>query len=190
MPHIVNINGSINGNHIHIIRDAIVVMNQDPEINLEIHIDSDGGDPDPAKHIFDLLENYRDRTTAVTNGKCMSSAVIIFLAANTRIAGPEADFMIHPTSWTLWGMYSFLKTYKSLHGSGDLTLTLSEVYTVQAQLNTAVRRLTEIEDYTDEILATRARLTKKQFSLRRSVNTDQHFTAEESLQLGISTKLI
>jgi hypothetical protein len=87
-------------------------------------------------------------------------------------------------------MYSFLKTYKSLANGGDLTLTLSEVYTVQAQLNTAVRRLSEIEDYTDTILADRARLTKKQFNLRRTVNTDQHFTAEESLQLGISTKLI
>jgi ATP-dependent protease ClpP protease subunit len=190
MSYTANITGAINGNHTHIIRDAISAMIADPSLELEIHIESDGGDPDVAKHIFDLLADYRARTTAIVNGKCMSSAVLIFLAADTRIAGENADFMIHPTSWTLWGMYSFLKTYKSMNGHGDLTLTLSEVYTVQAQLNTAVRRLTEIEDYTDEILASRARLTKKQFSLRRSVNTDQHFTAEESLQLGISTKII
>lgn len=189
MTYVANINGSINGNHTHIIRDAIHSLDLDPTLELEIHIESDGGDPDVAKHIFDLLEKYRSRITTITNGKCMSSAVLIFLAADTRVAGPKADFMIHPTSWTLWGMYSFLKTYRSLN-SGDLTLTLSEVYTVQAQLNTAVRRLSEIEDYTDIILADRARLTKKQFNLRRTVNTDQHFTAEESLQLGISTKLI
>jgi len=190
MSYVANINGSINGNHTNIIQGAINALMADPLLELEIHIESDGGDPDIAKHIFDLLKDYRERTTTIANAKCMSSAVLIFLAADTRIAGPEADFMIHPTSWTLWGMYSFLKTYRSLSSLGDLTLTLSEVYTVQAQLNTAVRRLTEIEDYTDEILAERARLTKKQFSLRRSVNTDQHFTAEESLQLGISTKII
>lgn len=190
MTYVANITGTINGNHTHIIQGAINAMIADPTLELEIHIESDGGDPDVAKHIFDLLENYRDRTTAIAKAKCMSSAVIIFLSADTRLAGPDADFMIHPTSWILWGMYSFLKTYRSLHGSGDLTLTLSEVYTVQAQLNTAVRRLSEIEDYTDEIFLSRAKLTKKQFSLRRSVNTDQHFTAEESLQLGISTKLI
>jgi enoyl-CoA hydratase/carnithine racemase len=190
MAYIANITGSINGNHTHIIRDAIAALDLDPTLDLEIHIDSAGGDPDVAKHIFDLLADYRTRTIALTNGKCMSSAVLIFLAADTRIAGKNADFMIHPTSWTLWGLYSFLKTYRSISDGGNLTLTLSEVYTVQAQLNTAVRRLTEIEDYTDEILTSRARLTKKQFSLRRSVNTDQHFTAEESLQLGISTKLI
>lgn len=189
MAYIANITGSINGNHTHIIKDAVSALYSDPTLKLEIHIDSAGGDPDVAKHIFDMLEDYRARTTTIANAKCMSSAVLIFLAADTRIAGKDADFMIHPTSWILWGMYSFLKTYRSLN-TGDLTLTLSEVYTVQAQLNTAVRRLTEIEDYTDEIFTTRARLTKKQFSLRRSVNTDQHFTAEESLQLGISTQII
>lgn len=189
MSYIANIFGTVNGNHIHIIREAINALNLDPALELEIHVDSDGGDPDVAKQIFDMLADYRARITAITNGKCMSSGVIIFLAADTRIAGPNADFMIHPTSWTLWGMYSFLKTYRSLSNGGDLTLSLSEVYTLQAQLNTAVKRLTEIEDYTDEILASRAKLTKKQFSLRRSVNTDQHFTAEESVQLGLSTKL-
>jgi len=190
MSYIANITGTINENHTNIIQGAINALIADPTLELEIRIDSDGGDPDVAKHIFDMLEDYRARTTTITNGKCMSSGVLVFLAADTRIAGVEADFMIHPTSWTLWGMYSFLKTYRSISDGGNLTLTLSEVYTVQAQLNTAVRRLTEIEDYTDEILASRARLTKKQFSLRRSVNTDQHFTAEESLQLGISTKII
>lgn len=190
MAYVANITGTINGNHTHIIQGAINAMVTDPTLELEIHIESDGGDPDVAKHIFDLLEDYRSRTTAIAKGKCMSSAVLIFLAADIRIAGSDADFMIHPTSWILWGMYSFLKTYRSLHGSGDLTLTLSEVYTIQAQLNTAVRRLTEIEDYTDEIFTSRARLTKKQFNNRRTINTDQHFTAEESLQLGISTKII
>lgn len=190
MTYVANITGTINGNHTHIIQDAVNALSADPTLELEIHIESAGGDPDAAKHIFDLLEKYRERTTTIAAGKCMSSAVLIFLAGDIRIARKDADFMIHPTSWTLWGMYSFLKTYKSIHGSGDLTLTLSEVYTIQAQLNTAVKRLTEIEDYTDEILSSRARLTKKQFSLRRSVNTDQHFTAEESLQLGISTKII
>jgi ATP-dependent protease ClpP protease subunit len=189
MVYVVDIAGSINESHIPDIRSAVNALNLDPGLTLEIRIESPGGDPDSAKEIFDLLENYRARTTTVANAKCMSSAVLIFLAADTRIAGINADFMIHPTSWTLWGMYSFLKTYRSLN-TGDLTLTLSEVYTMQAQLNTAVTRLTEIEDYTDEIFATRARLTKKQFNLRRSVNTDQHFTAEESLQLGISTKII
>ena len=189
MSYIANITGTINGNHTHIIQVAINAMIADPALELEIHIESDGGDPDISKHIFDLLENYRSRTTAIVNGKCMSSAVLIFLAADTRIAGEKADFMIHPTSWTLWGMYSFLKTYRTLN-TGDLTLTLSEVYTVQAQLNTAISRLSEIEDYTDEIISNRARLTKKQFKNRRTINTDQHFTAEESLQLGISTKII
>jgi ATP-dependent protease ClpP protease subunit len=119
----------------------------------------------------------------------MSCAVLIFLSGNKRHAGTRADFMIHPTSWRLWGAYSFLKTYRSF-GTGDLTLTLSEVYTLQAQLNTASKRLNEIEDYTDAIFAERTRLTKQQFQDRRNVRKDQHFTPEESLRLGISTKLI
>lgn len=189
MPHIVNIFGSVCDMHIGIINDAIRALIADPELLLEIHIDSDGGDPDPASIIYDSLKDYRSRTTTITNAKCMSSAVLIFLAGNIRLAGPNADFMIHPTSWRLWGAYSFLKTYRSSFDSGDLTLTLSEVYTLQAQLNTAAKRLNEIEDYTDEIFAARTKLTKKQFLDRRTIKTDQHFTPAESLQLGISTKL-
>jgi len=190
MPYTVNINGSINDHHTDNIRAAINALDLDPLLELEIHIESAGGDPDAARDIFYLLKNHRARTTTITNGKCMSSAVLIFLAADTRVAGKNADFMIHPTSWTLWGMYSFLKTYKSLNSSADLTLTISEVYTIQAQLNTAAKRLIEIEDYTDAIFAERARLTKEQFTNRRSVNTDKHFTPEESLKFGISTKII
>jgi len=188
MPRIESIIGSINDHHIQIIKNAVDALSADLTLSLEINIDSDGGDPDAARDIFYLLENYRNRVTTITNGKCMSSAVLIFLAGDTRIAGPRADFMIHPTSWTLWGMYKFLKSY-SKYNSGDLTLTISEVYTIQGQLNTAVKRLTEIEDYTDAIFESRAKLTKEQFTDRRLVNTDQHFTPEESLKFGISTKL-
>lgn len=189
MSYIVNIPGSIDNSHINLVQAAVNALEADPALELIINIDSSGGDPDPARKIYDLLSNYRARCTTVAGAKCMSSAVIIFLAADTRISGSHTDFMLHPTSWTLWGMYSFMRSYQSLNGS-DLTLTLSEVYTLQGQLNTAIKRLTEIEDYTDEILKSRTKLTKKQFRDRRLVNADQHYTAEESIELGISTKII
>lgn len=189
MPHKVDIFGTIGSHHIDMIRNATELLKADPSLLLEIHINSDGGDPDPAKQMYDLLAEYRHRTTTIAGKKCMSSAVIIFLAADTRIAHSYTDFMLHPTSWTLWGMYSFMRTYQSSSGI-DLTLTLSEVYTLQGQLNTAVKRLTEIEDYTDEIFREKTKLTKKQFRDRRLVNADQHYTAAESIELGISTKII
>lgn len=189
MAYIASITGGINSHHTRIVEDAILAMDNDPTLIIEIHIDSTGGDPDVANHIFNLLEPYRSRTTAIAIGKCMSSAVLIFLAADARIATATSNFMIHPTSWTFWGTYGFLRTYKSINDS-DLTLTLSTVYTLQAQLNTAIKRLTEIEDYTDEIFLKRANLTECQFRNRRTISTDQYFTATESLQFGISTKII
>lgn len=190
MNQIIHINGSINDSHIGIVQSAISGLIHNPLLQLEIRIDSNGGDPDAAKVIYDLLEEYRSRTTCITDGKCMSSAVLIYLAGDTRIAGKMADFMIHPTSWTLWGAYSFMRTYKSLVNGADLILTLGEVYTLQSLLATAASRLTEIEDYTDRIYIERAKLTKKQLQDRRTINSDQKFTAEDSLQMGISTKLI
>lgn len=190
MNQVIHINGSINDSHISVVQSAINSLLQNPLLLLDIHIDSNGGDPDAAKVIYDLLADYRARTTCTTVGKCMSSAVLIFLAGDTRIAGKTADFMIHPTSWTLWGAYSFMRTYKSLSNGADLILTLTEVYTLQSLLTTAAARLTEIEDYTDVIYIERAKLTKKQLQDRRTINADQKFTAEDSLQMGISTKLI
>jgi ATP-dependent protease ClpP protease subunit len=189
MNHTVNIDGLINQSHVRVISSAITFLDNDPLLHLEIQIDSAGGNPDPAKEIFDLLKDYRGRTTCSTTGKCMSSAVLIYLAADIRLASKDAEFMIHPTSWTLWGTFDFLKMYKGLD-TGDLILSLAEVYTLQALLNTAATRLNEIEDYTDKIYKERAKLTKKQFHDRRSVKTDHIFTAQESLQMGIVTKII
>jgi ATP-dependent protease ClpP protease subunit len=188
MQYSVTISGSINSSHINLIQAAILALDADPNLALVITLDSDGGDPDPAKFIYDILENYRHRTTAIAGKKCMSSAVLIFLAADERIANHSTQFMIHPTSWTLWGMYSFLKSYSLNHT--DLTLTLSEVYTIQGQLRKAQERLLDIENYTDIIYKERAKLTDKRFLERRSVNADQNLTADESLKLGISTKII
>lgn len=189
MSHVVNINGSITDCCISMMELAVNVLKADPEITLEIYIDSAGGDPDVAKRIYDLLAEYRNRITTFAGQKCMSSAVLIFLSGDTRIARTDTVFMIHPTSWTLWGMFDFLKSYRSLNG-GDLTLTLAEVYTLQAQLNKALNRLTDIEDYTDAIYVERAKLTKEQLHDRRFINTDKEFTSAESLQYGISTKIL
>lgn len=188
MKHVVEIIGSINFGHVGPIQDAIHILKSNEMACLEIHIDSDGGDPDQAYAIYNLLGDYRHRTTAISGQKCMSSAVIIFLAADTRLANAYTSFMIHPTSWTLWGMYGFMKSY--IRNVSDLTLTLSEVYTIQGQLHNAEQRLTEIENYTDEIFRTRANLTDTRFKSRRLVNTDQYITADDSLKLGISTKII
>jgi ATP-dependent protease ClpP protease subunit len=188
MQNNINITGSINSSHIGLIDGAIKRLDAEPSLILDIHIDSDGGDPDPAKVIFDKLKNYRSRIRTVSGKKCMSSAVLIFLAADERLANHHSEFMIHPTSWTLWGMYSFMKSYSV--NMADLTLTLSEVYTMQGQLEKAAKRLKEIEDYTDEIFRERAKLPESRFIERRTINCDQNITAAESLKYGISTKLI
>jgi ATP-dependent protease ClpP protease subunit len=189
MSNSIDISGTIDSSHVIRVAAALDSLKNCPISTLTVNIDSAGGDPDPAKQIYDMILPQRARVTTVAHKKCMSSAVIIFLSGSSRHCYSYTDFMVHPTSWTLWGMYSFMRSYQSPNGN-DLTLTLSEVYTIQGQLNKALSRLNEIEDYTDAIFAAETKMTRQQISNRRLINSDCHYTAEQSLAYGISTKII
>lgn len=63
--------------------------------DIVVEVRSDGGSTSEAKVIYDLLRNSGKNIT--TEGyKVNSSAVIIFLAGQTRLISENADFIVHP----------------------------------------------------------------------------------------------
>jgi len=81
--------------------------------NVELFIDSSGGDSDLALKLADLL--MARNTTATITGRCCSAAVPIFLAASRRLIHPQGRMMLHfPSAHTIGGIERHSMAIRSL----------------------------------------------------------------------------
>jgi ATP-dependent protease ClpP protease subunit len=62
-----------------------------------IFIDSRGGCVDSAENIYCALLSHRGHRTGYVIGACNSAAVSVLMACQSRVATPEATFLIHST---------------------------------------------------------------------------------------------
>ena len=98
--------------------DSFAVMKGD----VDIHLNSPGGDATEALSIYNTIANYEGgKTTLFIDGVAMSAATVIMLGADEVIAHESAIIMIHEASTLAWGR----KT--------DLDKTSQAVETVNAQ---------------------------------------------------------
>jgi ATP-dependent Clp protease protease subunit len=77
-----------------IVRDRLSVV-ESPDAHLCLHVNSSGGDTVEAFKIYDTLRACPLRMTAVAGAEVASAALIIFLAAEHRVAAPDTRFLIH-----------------------------------------------------------------------------------------------
>ena len=85
----------------------------DENTEVEIHIDSPGGEVTNALHLSQALKNTKAKTTAIACGKVMSAATMIFNACRNKIINDYSLFMFHDFSTFMEGkgslMYEKLK---------------------------------------------------------------------------------
>lgn len=67
---------------------------------IELHINSNGGDVMEANSIYSLLCQYDGKITAYVDGMCYSAAVLILMAADERIMAKGSTMLIH-NAWTV-----------------------------------------------------------------------------------------
>jgi ATP-dependent protease ClpP protease subunit len=68
---------------------------------VELAIDSTGGDVSAATCMLEGMQNCGREITTIAVGDCMSSAFLIFLAGNRRVAFEWATFMMHEANMGL-----------------------------------------------------------------------------------------
>lgn len=66
-----------------------------PNDDIEIHIDSMGGDPRTAMQIYRMLQSHPGRKVCFVEGDCMSAATLIPGACDEVISGPHSIWLIH-----------------------------------------------------------------------------------------------
>jgi hypothetical protein len=186
----VDITGRIEQKHSDSVKSALLVLDENPDEDLILKINSSGGSPSVGIDIFNMLGKYRSRTTAVALDKCMSAAVLIYVAADHRITNVNSEFMIHPTKWTVYGLAGFMKNFKGfINGveTGDALMTSSSLATLQSLVSESLESINNIELQTTAILKERTKLTDKQLIARVQLDIDQLFNSTESILVGIST---
>jgi ATP-dependent protease ClpP protease subunit len=71
------------------------VLDTAPDAPVCLNVDSLGGDPFAGFQIYEMLRWHAGPITAFAAHRCHSAAIIGFMGADTRLAGPDARFQVH-----------------------------------------------------------------------------------------------
>ncbi|HEV2339490.1 MAG TPA: ATP-dependent Clp protease proteolytic subunit [Patescibacteria group bacterium] len=143
------------------------VMKDIDKANSEEHIKeiiltiaSPGGGIYPGIALYDHIKASKKPIDIITEGYCMSAAVMILQAARKRISRPHTVFMVHPSSYVV---------EKEIPRPYSEFLTMVEDYKNQHDL---VVRLS----------ITRSGIRRKEYEAM--YNPRKYFTSEEALKFG------
>ena len=162
----INLNGDIGESLPINYLDITEQLNNANGQDLEIIINTLGGEVDEAFKIYDALEDYKRTNkatiTTITDENCASSGVILLLAGNRRIVNKNSKPFVHNAWVSVYGANS--KDLKDI--AEDLEqcdLMIAELYAKKTALS--VEEALEL------------------------MNNDYEFTPEESYNLGFATEL-
>lgn len=132
----------------------------DTVTNLDIRINSPGGDVFDGFSIFNVLKRHKAKKTIYIDGMAFSIASIIALAGDEIIMGEGAQFMIH-LPWT--------------YAAGN-----------KIELMTTIERLESIEDELVGIYHRKTKIDKNE--LRDLMAKETYFTASEAVDMGFADR--
>jgi ATP-dependent protease ClpP protease subunit len=124
--------------------------------NIELRINSPGGDVFDARAIATALRNHPSKVTAYIDGVCASAATYIALSADTVHMAVGAFFMVH-NAWTL-----------AMGNADDFDATSSLLRKVDASI---------VADYV-------RKTGKSETEIKQVMDYETWFTAEEALAYG------
>jgi ATP-dependent Clp protease, protease subunit len=78
-------------------------------IDIEVEINSGGGDVFAGSEIYTMLKEYKGNVTVKITSIAASAASVIAMAGNIVKISPTAQIMIHNTSTVAWGDYRALE---------------------------------------------------------------------------------
>lgn len=92
---IITLTGSLEDSLYDEFLSKFIELEQEPGI-IHLYISSNGGSTRVALNIYDLLTSSNREIIGVVIGTCYSATSLILQACDTRLALPNAGFMLHP----------------------------------------------------------------------------------------------
>ncbi|UII56706.1 Clp protease ClpP [Cytobacillus spongiae] len=99
--------------------------------NIEVHINSYGGDVFDGIAIYNQLKNHKANVTVFVDGIAASAASIIAMAADELIMNTGSMLMIHEGSTFAWGNKTDIK--KTLNALEGIDKSIADIYMTRYQ---------------------------------------------------------
>ncbi|QPC48417.1 Clp protease ClpP [Mangrovibacillus cuniculi] len=128
--------------------------------NLEVHINSPGGDAFMGIAIYNRLKRYPGNVKVYVDGWACSAASIIAMAADDLVMGMGSMLMIHEASNIVWGTKTAMRK--------------------EAEI------LDELEEGIIDIYMTKATVSREE--IRTKVDAETWFSAKSALEIGFATQ--
>lgn len=143
------------------LRKQLEQLLKDGVTELDLHIDSMGGDVSAGWAIYNLLKDWRGTVNSFADGFVASAAVYPFLAGKTRAASPVSAFFLH-------------KAWMLAAGNAD-------------ELRKQADDLEKINDIGLEAFAAAGMDREK---IRELEDRETWLSAQEALELGLATEIL
>lgn len=130
--------------------------------NINVHINSMGGDVGEGFAIYNTLKNSSKNVTTYCDGFACSAASVVFMAGSERIMSRETLLMIH-NAWT-----------RSVGNSDDLRKDADDLDKINETMSNAYLDGTNISKE----------------DLKTLMDNETWITADEAMQYGFATKII
>lgn len=147
-----------------IIAQLLFLDNQNPEKDIKLYINSQGGSVTAGMAIYDTMQYIKSDVSTICIGMAASMAAVI-LAAGTkgkRLALPNSEVMIHQVMGGMEGQAS------------DIKIRAERILRIKERLNKI------LSEHTSKDLAT----------IEKDTDRDYFMSAEESLKYGLIDKVI
>lgn len=101
--------------------DVAAILDELPDgTQIELHLNSPGGEATEGIAIANLLRQYPAKVTAIIDGLAASAASMVAMGANELVMAPSSQLMIHDASGGCWGDALFMEqAAQMLHHLSD-----------------------------------------------------------------------
>jgi ATP-dependent Clp protease protease subunit len=161
-PRIIHLSGEVSQELYNYVSESIIDLELEKHAPIQIWFNSVGGDTRQAFAMYDLLSTSNCDIIGIVVGVCYSAAPFILQACKTRLATPNAQFMMHVGS-----------------------MSLSDVHASEVQAVIDSERAEQKE--MDELML--ARVTNKR-KAQRHIRTGAYLSAQEAKDLGLIDDII
>jgi ATP-dependent Clp protease protease subunit len=154
--------GQIDERSLDLIRQSVATALKGVE-RIRLNINSPGGKVDEAFVAYDTLRSFPGIISAIASEECYSAALIVYLAADHRVAKPGTRFLIHGT-------------HRPASGFAESNLNVKDLRRYAALLE-------ETDNRVLDLLAARTGFCRSWF--KAEMETEDKMDSEVALECGI-----
>lgn len=101
--HVIHLVGHINQPMTNAIQEASLSAIKQGATSIRYHLSTEGGTTFHGFTLYNFIRSLPVPTEMCNIGSVQSMGIILFLAADTRIAAPHSRFLLHPMNWNYGG---------------------------------------------------------------------------------------